>query len=174
MQISASLTKECSHEWLEKHLEVSAMLGGILSIMHPQQYQQGINNLKYLASHPKLLIDASLLDYILELWSAPFTAITVISNRDTPRHRDVGAAHSCFDLVLTVGAARHVWFSVPGLGIDFAYNNGTVVGLSSRALVHGVHSHGERVCFVYHTKEVVSRTLGSDTLPWANVSTYNY
>ena len=169
-QTSASLLKKNSKTWLQKQVETSALIGAILSIIHPEQYRQGIDCLKQLHEHPEVLSDSSSIGDVLQYWSAPFTAMTIISNRTTPYHRDTGGDFGAFDILLNISTARHLTFRLPYLGLKLGYNNGAIIALTSRLLVHGVCSYGERVCMVYHTKEAMTRELLGKNLPLMNVS----
>ncbi len=51
--MSKKLTNLCSSEWLKLHIQTNAVIGGILSIIHPEQYNMGIAMLRSLQANPE-------------------------------------------------------------------------------------------------------------------------
>jgi hypothetical protein len=141
--------------WLEKQSRTSAILGGILSIVHPELYAVEIMSLKLINDNANLVTKGDQLAAVLQGWSSPFTAITTISNRDTPYHRDNGSAHPWFDILLALGAYEHGRIEFPGLGLRCKYDPGAVVALAGRVLRHGATCPRDRACIAYHMKEKV-------------------
>jgi hypothetical protein len=95
------------------------------------------------------------LDQARLLWSSPFTAFSVISNRETEVHRDGKGFAPFYDLLATVGNYTGGRFEVPGIGLRFRYDPGTMMGLCGKALEHGVAEvDGDRFCVVqfFHRK----------------------
>ncbi len=84
--------KENTAAWLKKQVRGSALIGGILSIVHPELFTAGVNSLKAMNETSDLICKGHRLAAVLRIWSSPFTAITTISNRDTPFHRDNSAS----------------------------------------------------------------------------------
>jgi len=153
-------------------MRASAIIGGILSIIHPELYSAGIAGLKAMDENPQSIHKGHQLAEVLRVWSSPFTAITTISNRDTPYHRDNGSAHPWFDILVAVGKYKHGRMELPGLGMRLQYDPGTVVALAGRVLQHGANCPGDRVCIAYHMKENVIESLGITSPSWANESIY--
>lgn len=159
--------------WLEKQSRASAIMGGILSIVHPELYAVGIASLKQLNQDSNSVTKGDRLAAVLREWSSPLTAITTISNRDTPYHRDNGSAHPWFDILLALGEYQHGRLEFPGLGIRFKYDPGAVVALAGRILRHGAACPGDRACIVYHMKEKVIERLGLSKPSWVNDNIYS-
>ncbi|TEB10134.1 hypothetical protein FA13DRAFT_1597944, partial [Coprinellus micaceus] len=128
------------HQFLSDTQELSALLGGILSIIHPELYHQGM---KMTFRNPDLIIDT------LWVWGSPFTAMSLISNRHTPLHRDLLGALNSFDVVMSWGEYDNGRFDIPATGMTFRYDSGTAIFLDTRTFKHGASAVvGERFCFV--------------------------
>lgn len=171
LEVSAGLMKEQNLEWVQKQIVGSALVGGILSVIHPELYSAGIEGLTRLKS--ALVYNGHRLPEILRVWSSPFTVLTVISNRETPFHRDNGGAHPWFDILVPLGIYEHGRIEFPGLGIRLKYDPGTVVGLTGRVVQHGVTCPGDRACLAYHMKSTVIEELGIVSPSWVNLSHYS-
>lgn len=79
-------------DWLDDTKDAMALIGGIMSIVQPDLYRRGREAIQELAYNCHNLVPThveQLLD-VLELWWCPFNALTVVSNRDTPLHQDLG------------------------------------------------------------------------------------
>jgi len=159
-------------EWLGKQVRTSAIIGGILNIIHPELYSIGIASLKAISERPREIKKGTQLPKVLRVWGSPFTAITAISNRDTPYHRDNGAAHPWFDILVALGKYKNGRMELPGLGMRFMYDPGTVVALVGRVLQHGTICPGDRACIAYHMRSNVVTELGIQGPSWANESIY--
>ena len=153
-------------------MTASVLVGGILSIIHPELYLAGIESLKTLNDVPDSIRKGEGLAAVLRIWSSPFTAITTISNCDTPYHRDNGSAHSWFDILVVVGEYENGRIEFPGLGMRLKYDPGTVVAFTGRVLRHGATCPGDRACIVYHMKQNVVRELGVAEPSWMNSSIF--
>ena len=156
--------------WLEKQIEATAIIGGILSIIHPEQYQLGIAMLQSLRAEAYRISKSELLPMILDVWNAPFNVITIMSNRLTPFHRDNGGAASWYDILVALGDYPNGRLEFPGLGQRFNHGPGTVVGMTGRILRHGVNCPGNRVCLAYHNKICAMDNLGLARGTWMNIS----
>ena len=154
-------------------MRASALVGGILSIVHPELYSAGIKNLRTLNDDPGSIHKGESLAAVLKTWSSPFTAITTISNRDTPYHRDNGSAHSWFDILVALGEYENGRIEFPGLGMRLKYDPGTVVAFMGRVLRHGANCPGDRACIVYHMKLNVVEELGVTLPSWVNDSIFS-
>ena len=61
---------------------------------------------------------------------------------------------------MIVGPYKDTMFELHGVDIKFAYNSGTVIGLSGKVLSYGVmETEGERICLAYYMRENVQRRL---------------
>jgi len=174
MEVSSALTKEQNVEWLHCCETGIAVLGGILNVMHPALYQAGIDTMQKLAASSNKIKKGHLLKDILKIWASPYGVINIISNQQTPVHRDNGSSYSCMDTLVTVGDYQDGTFEIPGLGIDLRYAPGTIIGISSRILRHGAKYKRDRACIAFYMKESVMSTVGISSSTWMNISSYSY
>jgi hypothetical protein len=146
--------------------ESLAILSGVIRVIHPELYQMGLTSIAALGQM------ANLQD-IISIWTSIFNGILVISNRETPIHRDNLSHPEWYNLLATIGPYRSAIFELPGVGIRFRYNSGTVIGLSGRLLRHVVsESDGERVCIAYYMRDNVQRRLEAKFASWNSWDKY--
>ena len=113
--------------------------------------------------------DWSLYREILGNWASGFTGLSVISQRETPFHRDGRSPSTMFDVLATVGKTvdPDIRAELPGIGIRFHYNPGTMLLILSKAIRHGVSiSKEERCCLACFVQERVLYQLGSCEEAW--------
>ncbi|TEB21106.1 hypothetical protein FA13DRAFT_1643574, partial [Coprinellus micaceus] len=138
-----------AHQFLSDTQELSALLGGILSIIHPELYHQGMKVLRSIYDAPDDFRNPDLIIDTLWVWGSPFTAMFLISNRHTPLHRDLLGALNSFDVVMSWGEYDNGRFDIPATGMTFRYDSGTAIFLDTRTFKHGASAVvGERFCFV--------------------------
>lgn len=149
-----------SSEFLLRMKESLAVLGAILAVIQPALFLSGIEVLGYLADGgiETLPTDREVLKVVANHWASPFSALSVINNRQTDIHRDLHSPKSCYDLLYTGGAYSNGRFDVPALGLRARYEPGTVVGLLARIFPHGAASvKGTRFCLVQYFKQDMLR-----------------
>jgi hypothetical protein len=170
LEISASLKPknpdQGGHNWLSEMSETSALISAILRVMHPALYQSGRQTMmrlgQYTTLHPAL-----------KLWPSVFNAVTVLSNRKTPYHRDNYSREQWYDILTTVGPYKEATLHFPGIGVRLAYKSGTVVGFSGKILRHGVEEcEGERVCLAYYMRDTVHERMGVEAAQWMKQGCY--
>ena len=168
--MSAELRKQPGLTWISLVKETSALLGGVVGIIHPQMYRVGKEAMNQLQDGAVTVGKSETLKQILQSWSTPFNALSVINNQTTPLHRDNGGCYAWFDLLATVGDYERARMNLPGLGLRLGYDPGTVVAFSGRLLQHGVAEvSGERACIAYYMREVVMEAMGMPVAEWVNV-----
>ena len=148
LEVSAEVCKANTAAWLEMQMRASALVGGILSVTHPELYVAGIESLKVLNDDPSLVHKGEALAAVLKVWSSSFTAVTTISNRDMPYHRDNGSAHPWFDILVGLGEYQNRRIEFPGLGMRLKYDPGTVLAFSGRVLQHGANCPTEHALYI--------------------------
>jgi hypothetical protein len=140
--------------------ESSVLLSSVVRVIHPQLFQMGMEAMR------RLGLRADLSD-VVELWYCIFNGASVISNRETPMHRDNFSRCQWYDLLTTVGPYQEAILELPGVGLRFKYASGTVVGLCGRILRHGVSdADGERICVAHYMRENVQRRLNTEMAGW--------
>ena len=98
---------------------------------------------------------------VMEMWSSGFSGVQAISNRECPWHRDNKFQSEWYDLLTTIGPYNMAICDIPGVGMQFEYLSGTVIGLGGRILRHRVSAaDSERICLAYYMREAVLQRLG--------------
>jgi hypothetical protein len=159
-------------KWLDNTKASMLLLAGILSIVQPELYETGRLGLEKLFNSRELVNRPVELMLALEVWWTPFTAMTVVSNRETPLHRDMAGRVDWVDMLLALGEYEHGRFSFPGLGIVYRYNPGTILAFSGKALQHGATCPGNRACIALYMRDNVIKRLKVPTPTWLNISGY--
>ncbi|KIM34639.1 hypothetical protein M413DRAFT_144266 [Hebeloma cylindrosporum] len=172
LRVSADLKHPESLQWLEKSKDAFALVGGILSIIHPQLYDLGIAALQKLHDDPAWCKEAKELTRILAIWHSPFSGASVISNRSTPLHRDTGGRAQWLEFLLALGEYEHGRFEVPGLGLTLKYNSGTGLAFSGKIFRHGAECVGNRACIAFYMRDNVLDRLSIPVGTWLNASHY--
>ncbi|KAH6885995.1 hypothetical protein BKA70DRAFT_1444654 [Coprinopsis sp. MPI-PUGE-AT-0042] len=95
--------KEKAHQFLEHLSESLAVLGSILALVHPAMFESGLDVLAYLESKAIVANHQPVLKKVLSAWTSPFTAFSVISNRETDMHCDPCSPQFGFDMLYTGG-----------------------------------------------------------------------
>jgi hypothetical protein len=93
------------------------LTGGILGITHPAEYQLGLRAADILSHDPSSMKKSPNRQAVFEAWASPFSALSIISNRQTLAHRDTGGRFEWFDLLSTFGLYKDATLDLPGLGI---------------------------------------------------------
>jgi hypothetical protein len=110
---------------------------------------------------------------VLQWWSSIYSGVSIIANRETPVHRDVGTSPEAYDLLVTIGGDEETVLCLPSMGLVMEYRSGTTVLFSGYAVPHGVTpSVAERVCFAYYIKDNVHERFRVKGLDWMNQSMY--
>jgi hypothetical protein len=161
-------------KWLTDTKDIMALIGGIMSVVQPELFSIGRQALEQLANHKDDLLptQAEELLEVLEQWWAPFNGITVISNRQTPLHRDLGGRPGWSDLLVALGKYQHGRFELPGLGLIYRYNPGTMICFAGSAFEHGANCNGDRACIAFYMKDNIMKRLGLPIADWLNVGEY--
>jgi len=136
-------------------------MGSVLAVTNPGQYQAGMNMLKALKDDPNLLREPEEIVKVDECWSNPFSGVAVISNRETPTHKDIYGRNEWYDVLATMGTHPTIPFHLPGIETTLAYSPRTIVALCGRILSHSVDAIpcGDRACFAWFMRENVRSYL---------------
>ncbi|EAU83988.1 hypothetical protein CC1G_12947 [Coprinopsis cinerea okayama7 len=146
---SATLKDPKNHQFIKDMTESFAVLGAVLAVTQPWLFDAGMEVLENLHTKCISVNNSKVLDGILGFWSNPFTAFSVICNRETLIHRDLSSPQWCYDLVYTGGRYQNGRFESPTLGRRFLYDPGTVMVGLGNLIHHGVAPvEGDRFCIV--------------------------
>ena len=135
---------------------------------HLATFQSGMDCMKAIGKGNNVMKTENL-EELMEVWSSPFTTASLMSNRDSPLHRDVGASPTCMDLLVSVGTYTSGEFFVPGLGLRLWYRPGTVIGLLGWAVRHGAVAFRGRLCFAQYLRQSVLEALQIPAPDWVYI-----
>lgn len=169
MEVSAELRKPVVSAWVSVMETTNTLLGAVLGVIHPPTFNAGVNCVLGIERSPDIAKRENL-DDLLQVWTSPCIAGSVINNRNTPLHRDNGASYGSMDILTSVGSFNKGRFMVPGLGYEFLFTSGSVFGLLGRIVQHGAEVDGERMCLAQYLRENIFSTLGVEEPEWINVN----
>lgn len=161
--------------WVNEMQESSALIGSILAVTHPELYKQGIEALTVLSGEGAKFVDnPDQLLQALKLWTSPFSALSVITNRNTPAHRDTKGRNEWLDFVVALGEDDSIGImTFPGLGISVGYNPGTIMAIAGKVIRHAADFEGgERACIAYYMRNKVQERLCIPAGTWMNCRVY--
>lgn len=135
--------------------DCALILSAVLAVVHPEQFELSLLCLEKLG-------DMAQFADLAEAWAFAFTAVSVISNRWTPEHRDNSSGGlGMLDLLLSVGGCLRTALELPGLGLRFIYDSGTVVLFSGHVHLHTVSpSERERMCIACYARKAMYHKFG--------------
>jgi hypothetical protein len=165
LKVSASLRSSnvapFGWAWLSGMEESTLLLSSLIRVMHPDLFEMGLEATAKMHQNPDLA-------EALLIWTSIFNGVQVISNRETPVHRDHFSRWEWYDLLVTLGPYANATLEIPTVGLRFKYSSGTVVALCGRILRHGVSEvDGERICLAYYMRENVQHRLGTNYASWS-------
>jgi hypothetical protein len=144
-----------------------------MALVHPAMFESGLDVLAYLESKSIVADHQQVLKKVLSAWTLPFTAFSVINNRETAMHRDSCSPLFGYDMLYTGGYYTNGRLETRGIGVRCRYDPGTVVCIPSAVFPHGVASvDNPRVCIAqYMRQEVLERNpcYRAPVLPTAEV-----
>jgi hypothetical protein len=177
LEVSAPLkpgkAKPAATRWLSETAESFALMGALLHVVHPELYEAGRQIFRKLLEDPSQIKEGSAAKDVLKFWTSPFSGYNLISNRETPFHRDNFSRVAWYDLLTTLGPESHTRLLLPNIGIEMDYGPGTIVALGGTVLRHGVPmSEGNRLCIAQYMRDNVFNKLGIMAPGWMTVSVY--
>lgn len=147
--------------------ETSAIVTGMLRIMHPDEYRAGCDAMA------QLLAKQADLRAIINRWGTPFSAVTILSNRSTPAHRDVRSLMEYLDILTSVGTFTEALMELDGIGIQLRITPGTVVGLCGWVLRHAVKPcGGDRIFYGWYMRSAVHASQNVRPASWVTQEVY--
>lgn len=137
--------------------------------MHPEQYWAGLRTLSNLGNIA-VSKDLPQMPEALQYWASVFNTLSIISNRETPHHRDHMSIAECFDILTTVGNYSNARMTMPNLQLEFKYNSGCMIAFSGRIVRHGVYDvEGDRIAWAWYMRDAVHIYAGVPSCGWASV-----
>ncbi|KAG2367258.1 hypothetical protein BDR07DRAFT_1373060 [Suillus spraguei] len=139
-EVSASLKGPSSENILKAIARPAAIASAALRVMHPQQYFAGLRALSHLGDKA-LSKELPQMPETLQYWASVFNSLSIISNRETPNHRDHLSIPECFNILTTMGNYSNARMSMPSLQLEF------------RIVRHGVDGgEGDRIAWAWYMK----------------------
>ncbi|KAG2355410.1 hypothetical protein BDR07DRAFT_1381533 [Suillus spraguei] len=156
-EVSASLKGPSSENILKAIARPAAIASAALRVMHPQQYFAGLRALSHLGDKA-VSKELPQMPETLQYWASVFNSLSIISNRETPNHRDHLSIPECFDILTTVGNYSNARMSMPSLQLEF------------RIVRHGVDGgEGDRIAWAWYMRDSVHIYAGVPSCGWAMV-----
>lgn len=144
-------TQSIGELFLKENNETLALLGSLLWLLHPRLARRTCEIMERIRQNTLKEPCLEVTGRTSPWWPTPFTAMGIISNKESLPHRDWKGDPQFYDLLTTLGTYQNGRFKVPGLGIHLQYNPGTVVAICGKLLMHAVPPvEGDRVCFAQY------------------------
>ncbi|KAG1792292.1 uncharacterized protein HD556DRAFT_1309367 [Suillus plorans] len=169
-EVSASLKGPFSEKILKAIARPTAITSAAFRVMHPEQYWAGLRAFAGLGEKAESK-ELPQMSETLQYWASVFNSLSIISNWQTPNHRDHLSIPECFDILTTVGNYSNAHISMPSLQLEFRYNPGCMVAFfSGRIVRHGVHEvEGDQVAWAWYMRDSVHICAGVPSCGWARV-----
>jgi len=170
LYVSSDLRSDEAGNFLDMTMGLDTICNEITALVGPQQYDAGLAAVQLVkagmhlhGTHPNV-----------DRWTSVWSGFSVIVNRMTFLHRDVGAAPMDYDLLVSGGTHQQCTLDVHELGSRLSYLPGTVVAIVGKVLRHGVKTWdgGERVCQAHFMKDMVHDRLEQSRPEWVYYDDY--
>ncbi|KAG2354693.1 hypothetical protein BDR07DRAFT_1382051 [Suillus spraguei] len=159
-EVSASLKGPSSENILKAIARLAAIASAALRVMHPQQYFAGLRALSHLRDKA-LSKELPQMPDTLQYWASVFNSLSIISNRETPNHRDHLSIPECFDILTTMGNYSKAQMSMPSLQLEF------------RIVRHGVDGvEGDQIAWAWYMRDSVHIYARVPSCGWAMVEVH--
>lgn len=156
--------------WLGRTKQRLALLNASLALVNLPLYLSGREGISAMHAHPELMKDPTQLERVLKHWCSPFNGMAVISNRESPLHRDPQTRVEWYDLLATLGHYEGAKLQLPGLGLTMDYRAGTMAFFSRKLLRHRVSAaKRDRLCLAYYMRDNIQERLGLSATSWCTL-----
>lgn len=162
-------------KWVEAAQDINRMCGALLGVIHPNLHKAGCEAFEKMLNNPTTVKNPETVVEALEHWTTPFSGISIVSNRETPIHRDINGRNTWYDILATFGDYENGRLELPGLGYRLKYDPGTIVGIAGKVVCHGVpRVDGNRVCIAYYMRNKVHEWLKIRSPDWSNLENWKF
>lgn len=148
----------------------AVLIAAALRVMHPKLYWSSFATQLALG----LWVADKNIDQMgdrLREWASVFTALSIVSNRWSPLHRDPLSRPQWFDAMTTIGNYGVGRMKMPNLGIEIQYDPGCIAAGSGRIIRHGVNKvAGDQIAWVWYMRDDVQEFVD---IPRADYSKYH-
>jgi len=164
--VPKSIPGKCQR-WVQGIGEIAAIMSAALSVVQPDLYK---------LNHESLLRLSKRSDGLREFitpWPFAFNAVSIISNRSSPAHRDRKSGSKEYsDVLVSLGGDSGTVLELYSLGIRCRYPPGSMAIFSGNAILHGVSdSIEERICIAGYTRPPVHCSVDLGTADWVTLRT---
>jgi hypothetical protein len=167
IQPSASLRGPEAEQWLQASASLQKISNDILSLIHPNLYQNAMDALNVLRQK-KITAETA------NAWHSAFTGIAVIANRRTLPHRDRLGSEAWYDILFALGSYENAKLVMSEIGLSMDYSSGTAVALCGKVFKHEVQEwgDGDRICYAMFMRHKVLERLGCHFVGWSTMDKY--
>lgn len=103
----------------------------------------------------------------LQGWASVYTAVTILANRATRYHRDLGSRFEWYDLLTSFGPYVKAPLYLGPIGLRVNNYPGTVCAFSGMAWSHAVRTiHSSRVSMAFYIREDMREGFGVPPAPF--------
>ena len=153
--------------WAQAMRESGALCSAILRVAHPHLYDAGREALIRASKVPAV-------DRALQTWPSIFHVVQVISNRQTPFHRDTSGQATWMELLISFGSYRRAFLVLRNLGFQVEYGPGTAGVVCSYLVHHGVAEvEPDRICYAWFMSDALHTNHGVNAVPWMTRAYYD-
>lgn len=151
--------------WVQDIRELAVIMSAVLSVVQPDLYKLNRESLLRLSQR-----DEDLYKFITP-WAFAFNAVSVISNRSSPAHRDrKSGSKENSDVLVSLGGDSGTVLELYSLGIRCRYPPGSMAIFSGNSILHGVsESVEERICIAGYTRPPVHRSVQLGAADWVTL-----
>lgn len=157
---SPILPKPSGVSWMSEILEASAVISGIIRIMHPDQYQMA-RDMLWIAQADTTF------QPVLTKWPSMFSAISIIANCISLFYHKQHGDYCFFDILLSCGQYTVASIKLQPLGFHIPNRLGTVIGCSGKATCHGTAELDRScICLAFYMRTSVQFFLCIRPCQW--------
>ena len=127
------MKKAEGQQFLRLCQEPLALLTGVLAVINPRQYNMA-REIK------RRTMSQGYCTPVLQQWASVYTAVTILANRSTRYHRDMGSRYEWYDLLTSFGPYVQAPLYLAPIGLRINNYPGTVCAFSGMAFSHTVRS----------------------------------
>ena len=142
MEVSVEMRNPLGWQWIAAMVETNTLLRAALSIMHPPTFSTDVKCVKGIQKSNDIAKWENL-NELLEVWTSPCIASSLINNWNTPLHHDNGASYGAMDTLTSVGPFQYGRFMVLSLGYQYMFGTSTMIGILGWIVPHVAEASGE-------------------------------
>ncbi|KAK7680020.1 hypothetical protein QCA50_016966 [Cerrena zonata] len=156
---SGELFLQCAHK-------AFPIMSGITHIIHPEQYKMG-------RAIQESIKRRKCTSNTIRNWPSAQTALSIISNRETPFHRDGLSRMSWYDMLTSIGPYSKAPLYLSPLALRIDNRPGTICAFSGAAIRHRVRKCNlPRISFAWYMRENVREGECIEPAGWMTQNRY--